>query len=55
MMSREMILFFIIPRLTKIVDMAHSHGVKVMFHSCRTIFRIIDDIIEAGFDIVQQL
>jgi len=54
-MSREMILRFIIPRLKKIVDMAHSHGVKVMFHSCGAIFEVIDDIIEAGLDILDPL
>lgn len=54
-MSREMILRFIIPRLKKIVDMAHSHGVKVMYHSCGAIFEVIDDIIEAGIDILDPL
>ena len=54
-MSRQMILQFIIPRVKKIVDMAHSHGVKVMLHSCGSIFEIIDDIIEAGVDILDPL
>jgi uroporphyrinogen decarboxylase len=54
-MSREMLLKFILPRLKKIVDMAHSHDVKVMFHSCGSIIEIIDDIIDVGVDILDPI
>jgi uroporphyrinogen decarboxylase len=43
------------PRITRIIDMAHSHGVKVMFHSCGAIVPLIDDIIACGADILDPL
>jgi uroporphyrinogen decarboxylase len=43
------------PRIAKIVDMAHSHGVKVMFHSCGAIFSIIPSIINTGVDILDPI
>jgi uroporphyrinogen decarboxylase len=43
------------PRITRIIDMAHSHGVKVMFHSCGAIIPLIDDIIACGADILDPL
>jgi len=54
-MSRNMILSFILPRVRKIVDMAHSHNVKVMFHSCGSIVELIDDIIDTGVDILDPI
>ncbi len=41
--------------LRNLVDMAHSHGVKVMFHSCGAILPLIDNIIEIGVDILDPL
>jgi uroporphyrinogen decarboxylase len=43
------------PRLTKLVDMAHSHGVKVMFHSCGAIVPLIERIIALGVDVLDPL
>src|SRR5690606_2748051 len=43
------------PRINRIIDMAHSHGVKVMFHSCGAIIPLIDDIIACGADILDPL
>lgn len=43
------------PRIRRIIDMAHSHGVKVMFHSCGAIIPLIDDIIACGADILDPL
>ena len=43
------------PRLAKLVDMAHSHGVKVMFHSCGAIVPFIERIISLGVDILDPL
>lgn len=54
-MSRDMFLNFILPRIKKLVDMAHSHHVKVMFHSCGAIFDLITDIIGAGVDILDPI
>jgi uroporphyrinogen decarboxylase len=46
---------FVLPRLRKIVDLGHSHGVRVMFHSCGAIQPVIEDIIAAGVDILDPL
>jgi len=43
------------PRLKKLVDMAHSHGVQVMFHSCGAIVPFIERIIALGVDILDPL
>jgi hypothetical protein len=39
-----------IPRLKKLVDAWHSHGVKVIFHSDGNLWRVLDDIRDAGVD-----
>lgn len=46
---------FIKPRIAKIADLAHSHGVKFMFHSCGAILPVVEDLIEAGVDILDPL
>jgi uroporphyrinogen decarboxylase len=43
------------PRIKRIVDMAHSHDVKVMFHSCGAIYPLIESIIETGVDILDPI
>lgn len=53
--SPDMFRTFIKPRLKKLVDMAHSHGVKFMFHSCGAIRPFIEDLIEIGIDILDPL
>jgi uroporphyrinogen decarboxylase len=51
----EMFRTFIKPRLKKLTDMTHSHGVKFLFHSCGAIQPLIDDLIEIGIDILDPL
>ncbi|MEM5767444.1 MAG: uroporphyrinogen decarboxylase family protein [Bacillota bacterium] len=41
-----------IPRYKKQVALAHSLGMDVMLHSCGYIFDIIEDLIDAGFDVI---
>lgn len=43
---------FIAPKLKRIVDMAHSYGTLVMFHSCGSIVGYIDKLIGIGVDIL---
>ena len=43
------------PRLTRLVEMAHSHSVKVMFHSCGAIVPFIDRIIGLGVDVLDPI
>ncbi len=46
---------FLSPRLKKITEMAHSHNVKVMFHSCGSITALIEPLIQAGIDILDPI
>jgi len=53
--SPDMFRTFIKPRLSKLIDMTHSHGVKFLFHSCGAIRPLIEDLIEIGVDILDPL
>jgi uroporphyrinogen decarboxylase len=53
--SPEMFRTFIKPRLQKLIDMTHRHGVKFLFHSCGAIRPLIEDLIEIGVDILDPL
>lgn len=55
MLSPEMVRQFIIPGCKKLVEQAHSYGLKVIYHSCGSIVDIIPDLIEAGVDIVHPI
>ncbi|MHC4741070.1 MAG: uroporphyrinogen decarboxylase family protein [Planctomycetota bacterium] len=46
---------FIAPRLKLLADLAHSHGTKVMFHSCGGITEFIDALIEIGIDMLDPI
>lgn len=46
---------FIAPRLRLLVDLAHSHNTKVMFHSCGGITAFIEALIEIGVDILDPI
>ncbi len=41
------------PGFQRLCSVAHSHGVKVLMHSCGKITDIIPDLIEAGIDALQ--
>ncbi len=53
--SPEHIREFLIPRMKRMMDLAHSHGVYVFTHSDGAIRRIIPDLIEAGIDILNPI
>ena len=46
---------FIAPRLRRLVEMAHSHDVKVMFHSCGSIVPFIEPLIALGVDVLDPI
>ena len=46
---------FVFPGTKKLIDQAHSHGIKVMHHSCGAIRDIIPDLIELGVDIIHPI
>ena len=55
LISPAMFRQFIAPRLKLLVDLAHSHNTKVMFHSCGSIPAFIDALIEIGVDILDPI
>jgi len=46
---------FFIPRMKRIIDLAHHNGVYVFFHSDGAIRKIIPDMMEAGIDILNPI
>lgn len=55
MLSPEMVRRFIIPGCKRLVEQAHSYGLKVIYHSCGSIADVIPDLIEAGVDIIHPI
>lgn len=55
MLSPQCIRDFIIPGSRKLIEQAHSYGVKVIYHSCGSIVDVIPDLIEAGVDIIHPI
>jgi uroporphyrinogen decarboxylase len=55
LISPETFNAFIGPRIARLADMAHSHGIAVMFHSCGAILPLIDPLIAAGVDILDPI
>lgn len=55
MISPALVEEFVIPGAKKLVDLAHSYGVKVVYHSCGSIIDIIPQLIEAGVDVIHPI
>ena len=55
MLSPEMVRCFILPGCRELVAQAHRYGLKVIYHSCGAISDIIDDLIDAGVDVVHPI
>ena len=55
MISPDMARKFVLPGAKKLVDLAHSYGLKVIYHSCGAISDIIEDLIGIGVDIVHPI
>lgn len=55
MLSPAMIRKFIMPGCRRLVEQAHSYGVKVIYHSCGSIADVIPDLIEAGVDAIHPI
>ena len=60
--SQESLLFsprqintFLIPRMKRMIDLAHSAGAHVFFHSDGAVRRIIPDMIAAGIDVLNPI
>ena len=46
---------YVFPGTKKLIDQAKSYGLKVIHHSCGSIFPIIDDLIELGVDVIHPI
>ena len=55
MISPKLVSEFVIPGAKKLIDIAHSYGVKVLYHSCGSIVEAIPLLIEAGVDIIHPI
>ncbi len=55
MFSPESFDEFLLPWLREFTDQAHSYGLDVIFHSCGSIYRIIDRLIAIGIDCLHPL
>ncbi len=60
--SQESLLFspkqireFLIPRMKRMIDLAHSAGAYVFFHSDGAVRRILPDMIETGIDVLNPI
>ena len=55
MLSVQMIQDFVMPGAKKLINQAHSYGVKVIYHSCGAIFDAMPALIDAGVDFIHPL
>jgi len=55
MYSPDQIREFFIPRMKRMIDLAHQAGAFVFFHSDGAIRKIIPDMIEAGIDVLNPI
>ena len=55
MVSPKNIRKFALPGAKRIVDQAKSYGLKVVYHSCGSIFDIIPDLIKLGVDAIHPI
>jgi uroporphyrinogen decarboxylase len=55
MISPQMWRRYLKPRMQHFCEMAHSYGALVRYHSCGSIYRIIEDLIEIGVDILNPI
>jgi len=55
MISPKLVAEFVTPGAKKLIDLAHSYGVKVVYHSCGAIVDAIPLLIEAGADIIHPI
>jgi len=53
--SPDAIRTFFIPRMARMMDLAHQNGAKVFFHSDGSIRAIIPDMIAAGIDVLNPI
>ena len=52
MVDPDLLNNYVFPGTKKLIDQAKSYGLKVIHHSCGSIFPIINDLIELGVDVI---
>jgi uroporphyrinogen decarboxylase len=55
MVSPDSLREFVFSGTRKLIEQAHSHGMKVIHHSCGSIRKVIPDLIEAGADVIHPI
>jgi uroporphyrinogen decarboxylase len=55
LVSPDLIRRFVIPGARRLIEQAHSYGLKVIYHSCGSIADAIPDIIAAGVDAIHPI
>jgi len=55
MLQPELIREFVFPGTRMLIEQARSYNLKVMHHSCGSVFPVIDDLIELGADIIHPI
>lgn len=53
--SAEDLRRFVFKGTKRLIDQAHSHGLKVIYHSCGAISEVIPDIIQCGADVIHPI
>jgi len=46
---------FVLPSMKRLIAVGKKHNVKVMLHSCGSIYRVIPDLIDAGIDMLHPI
>ena len=46
---------FVMPYFSRLTAQAHKYGIKVVLHSCGSIYRVIPRLIEAGVDVLHPI
>ena len=46
---------YVLPGTRLLIEQAKSYGVKVMHHSCGSVFPLIEDLIATGADIIHPI
>lgn len=55
MLSPDAVRRFVLPGTKKIIDQAKSYGLKIIYHSCGSIYDIISDLIDVGVDVIHPI
>lgn len=55
MLSPDLVREFVHPGAKELIDIAHSYGLKVIYHSCGSIIDVIPDLINIGVDVIHPI